>query len=255
MDTVGFEIADIESFRVYVFFDKIELETLHSKLKSIERGRFISGRIKSDSFIQFVEEKIPSLQLTGNGFRIEVYSNSITLEVASEPMKGMFRMSPPHAYDPPEKLFAKDNFQKLNVDFNAVVGQVLGTLGLDYAATKFMVKIDLRKNGADYQTNRFSEKINPVIQSLLGESIKIQSTSIVFKTKETFLGTSVDAHYNLHRKRSLVDDKINAIVLSGMFSFKNTGIQDLNMILEEYLKRINDVVKKLVGGLNVNERI
>ena len=253
MSAVGFEITDIESFEVYVSFDKIDLKTLYNKLKSIERGRFISGKIKSDNFFQYVEETLPLLQLMGDGFQIQVYSKLIILAVASRPTESMLRMLPRYTHVSPEKLFAKENFQKLNIDFNAMVSQVLGILDLDYPATKFTVKIDLKKKGGDYQTNRFGEKINPVVQSLLGESIEIQSVSIAFKTNEVFLDTPVNAHYKLHRTGSFSDDKINAVAFSGRFSFKNTGIQNLDMILEEYLKRINDVVKKLVGGLNVNE--
>ena len=207
----------------------------------------------SDSFFQYIEENIPSLQLTGSGFQIQVRPASITLIVTSKPTEDMFKIIPYYTSDPPEKLFAKENIQKLSVDFNAVVGQILGILGIDYAATKFVVTIDLRKNGADYQTNKFGKKINPIIQSLLGESVKIQSLNVAFKTKEVFLDTPVDIQYNLARKGLIYDDKITAVIFSGWLRFKNTGIQDLNMILDEYLKRINDVVKKLVGGLNADE--
>lgn len=254
MNTADFEIADIESFEVSVFFDQVKLETMHNKLQSLERGSFLSGMIKSDTFSQFMKEHIPSLQLTGNSFQIGIYHNSIKLIITSEHAEGLFRM-PVDTFVPQEKLFAKDNLQKLNVDLNAVISMILGILGLEYAATKLWVKIELRKNNADYQTTRLSEKANPVIQSLLNEPVEIQSTNIAFKTKEVFLGTPVNAHYMLSRMSPLYSDKVNAVIFSGRFSCENKGVQDLNVILGEYLKRINDIVKKLTGGLKVNESV
>ena len=253
MGETEFKIQDITMFAINIFFDKVKLETLHNKLKSIERGQFISGLIRSDNFIEHMEERIPSLQLLGNGFRINVHPNSIMLIITSRPLEDVFTALPSDLMVSPEQLFVKDNFQKLSVDFNAVVGQILGILGLDYAATKFMVRIELRKNDADYQTNRFSKKMSPIIQSLLGESVKIPSSGVMFETEEIFLNIPINAHYGLKRKQLLHNDQITAVEFSGRYSFKNTGTQDMSMILEEYMKRINSVVKKLVGGLNTIE--
>ena len=182
-----------------------------------------------------------------------MYSNSIKLIVGSKPVRAIFEPSINHEFIPSEKLFNKESFQKLSVDFNAVIGHVLGRLNLDYTATKLLVTISLKKDGVDYQPTIYGEKINPIIQSLLEKSEDISSTSIAFKTNEFFLDTPADTYYNLYKTGSLRDDKINAVMFLGRLRFKNTGTQNLSMILEEYLKRINNVIKKLVGGLNINE--
>lgn len=253
MDTTDFEITDIEYLNVNVYFDPIEFETIYDKLKSIERGFFISSTIKHDTFAQLMKKYIPLLQLGGDGFQIAIFNNAVKLTITSGRIYDVIDMSNKISV-PPQKLFAKDNLQKLNVDFNAVVSHVLGILHLDYNATKLEVKIELNKNGADYQTTRLSESANPVIHSLLGESIEIQSTDIAFKTKEVFLDIPVNVHYSLIRKGPLFSDKSNTVEFSGKFSGENRGIQDLNVILEEYMKRINNVVRKLTGGLKVNEQ-
>ena len=112
MSAIGFGISDIESFKVRVVFDKIELETLHNKLKSIERGRFISGKILSDNFFQYVEENIPSLQLTGDGFQIQVHPASIPLIVTSKPTKDMFKMLPLLYIWPPKTTICQRKYSK-----------------------------------------------------------------------------------------------------------------------------------------------
>ena len=253
MSTVNFEIVDIKSFRVDIFFKEIEFDTLHKELKLIERGEFISGKIESDSITKFTEKNYPSLQLTGNGFQIQVYPDSIRLFIASQPVEGMFVTPSFHSSDPPKKLFATENLQKLNLDYNTTVGRILGTLNIDYAETKGVVAIHLEKRNADYETNNFSKDVAPIIQSILGEPTEIQSTNVTFKTKEVLCDANVYTYYDLSRRGSIVDDTINAVTFEGRIRFKNTGAQDLNMILTEYLKRINYVTKKLVGGLILNE--
>lgn len=253
MSAVNFEIADIKSFTVDIFYKKIEFDTLYKELKLIGRGEFISGKIESDSMIKVAEKNFPSLQLTGNGFQIQVYPNLIRLFIASPPVEGMLVPPSLHSFNPPKKLFATENLQKLNLDYNTTVGRILGTLNIDYAETKGVVTIHLEKRNADYETNNFSKDAAPIIQSILGEPTEIQSTGVTFKTKEVFCGTKVSAYYDLDRLGSTVDDKINAVTFGGRIHFKNTGVQDLNMILTEYLKRINNVTKKLVGGLILNE--
>ena len=252
MANMQFGSKDIKSLDFEVRFEKIALDTLHNKLEAIERGKFLSGSITSDSFIKFLEDNIPSLELTGDGFNIGVYPHSIRLSMPDVRRNNRITQVSDMISDP-EKIFSSEELQKISVDFNSIVSFVLAKLGIEYKSTTFMVRINLRKNKVDYQTDKLSEAINPSIQSIIGDNSEVQSAGVEFKTKEMFLGKSVKAFYNLS-KRGLRDiERTDAVVFSGWFSFENTGVQDLAEMAEEYVKHVNNTIEKLVGGLKPNE--
>lgn len=239
--------------RVGISFDGVKLETLRDRLKSIERGRFMSGTVTSDTILQFVDKHVPTLRLTGKGFEISVYRDSITLIVAPTQVRNVPEVPISETSISHEELFAESNLQKINVDFNAIVGHILGMLGINYDATKITIHLNLEKIGTHYNTNVFSKEAIHTLQSLVGNSTKIQSINTEFRTGEVFLDRQADAYYDLRTQKPPHNSRINATVFLGWVSFENTGVQDLNMILEAYLKRINDIVEKLAGGLEKNE--
>ena len=248
--TSDFTTADITLFKVNIFYEKIGFETLFKKIKSIKKGYFISDVIKRDIISNPAEKTFPALQLSGDGFQILVYPSSINLIAVLSHTNGMFSSFPPDQFDSPEKIFSKNNLQKLSLDYNAAVKMILDTLDVDYTKTNVLIRIDLEKNNTHFQANMFNKEADLALQSILGESMAVQSTGMAFKTKEDFHDVIVDAHYNLSNFGDIDNKKI---VFNGMLYFKNTGIQDLHMIVTDYLKRINHVTKKLVGGLVIVE--
>ena len=252
MSVVEFNVRDIASMHIEISFDEVKLETLRDRLTSIERGHFMSGTVTTDTLLQFVDRHVPSLRLAGKGFEISVYRDSIKLTISTQ-VENMPRMSMSETSISQEELFAGDNLQKINVDFSAIVGHVLGRLGIGYDATKFTIRINLRKSGVRYHANVFGKEAIPTLQSLVGESAKIQSVNPEFKTREVFLGRQAEAYYDLHTQKPPHGSRNDKVVFFGWVSFENMGVEDLNMILDAYLKRVNDIVEKLAGGLETNE--
>ena len=248
-----FTVQDITSLHVSISFDGVKHETLRDKLALIERGQFISGTVTSDTFLQFADKHIPLLRLAGNGFKISIYRDLIELIISPqiENIPGVLLSKTNISH---EELFAKNNLQKINVDFNAIVGHVLGRLGIAYDATKFTFSLNLGNPNTHYHENMFDKVTIPALQSLVGESTKIQSINPEFKTREVFLDIQADVYYNLHTQKPPHRSKTDAVIFSGLINFENTGVQDLNLLLDTYLKRINDMVEKLMGGLKANER-
>lgn len=246
-----FTVQDIISLHVSISFNGVKHETLRDKLAQIERSQFISGIVTSDTFLQYVDKHIPSLRLAGNGFKILVYRDLIELIISTQ-IENMSEVQISKTNISHEELFAKNNLQKVNVDFNAIVGYIIGRLEISYDATKFTLGLNLRNPDTHYHENMFEKKAIPTLQSLVDESTKIQSINPEFKTREVFLDRQADVYYNFYTQKPSHQNKTDAVIFSGVINFENTGVQDLNLLLDTYLNRINGMAEKLMGGLKAN---
>lgn len=251
MTVTRFGHDDITLLTFETSYDNVTDESLYDKLKFIQRGQFLSGNISGEDMIKPLAEILPLLSLTGEGFVIRIQSSSIKLTISTN-LAHLPSMPSSGTVDP-TVLFAASNLQKLSMDYNSVVGQVLGALGIGHNSTKFIVGITMTKDDTYYKTDDLNEKLNPVLQSFLGESKQIRSSNVEFWADESLLGKQVTAFYKLWDGSQYAANK-SSVKFSGSLSFKNTGVQNLDEITCEYINRINSSVEKLTGGLEAIER-
>ena len=135
-----FGIEDTQTLSFEITYDKVAPESWHKGLKSIERGKFLSGSLKSETM--FGSDK-HVLALVGEEFGMFVFHDKILL-MAHAMSRGSDLPTPR------EKPLSKDMLRNMSADFNMVVGTVLGTLGVSVDATAFKIEIVLKKDKAAY---------------------------------------------------------------------------------------------------------
>lgn len=235
-----FEIEDTQTLSFEITY-KGAPEAWREGLKSIERGKFLSGSVKSE--IMLGSDK-PVLSLMGDEFGMFVFHDRILL-MAHAIEQGT------DSPTPREKPLSKDLLRNMSADFNMVVGTVLGTLGISIDSTTFKIAIDLKKDKAVYADRSVEKTVSNGIQSNL-RSGTVESAAIEFVTNETFLEKSARAVYDLSREFSLERRSWRA-EFSGQMMFDSTGPHDLQDITVKYIDRINEVVGELVKGAKTDE--
>ena len=243
-----FVINDIQTLSFQIEHDKTAPKTWHDRLKTIERGKFLSGNVAAE--FQTSKNDTTILALTGKKFGLFITHNQIQMIIT--PTHNLSSRGRDGSSIRQHEPLSLDVLQDISTDFNMVVGTVLGTLGVDVDSTMFEIAIELEKYKVVYQDNRVEKIINPKIQSVVGESIKVKSSSAKFTADETFLEKPARTAYNLYRTPPFGRHAHNKVVFSGQMQFNNTGPQDLKDITVKYMARINQIADKMVGGLRSN---
>ena len=236
-----FKIEDVQQLSFEVTYDKVSSESWRNGLKSIERGKFLSGNIKAESMFDSGEHV---LVLGGDEFGMVVFYDRIML-LAHDVERGS------DIPIPRKKPLSKDILRNMSADFNMVVGAVLSAMGTSIDATEFKIEIRLKKDKVVYADRSVEKIINSSIQSNLGSG-RVESAAIKFFTNETFLERPARAVYDLDGEFSL-EGRSHKAEFSGEMQFGNTGPHDLQDVAVKYIDRINEVVGELVKGVKVNE--
>ena len=126
-----FKIRDARNLSFEVTYDKVDPESWRGGLKSIERGKFLSGSVKSESVIDFDKHM---LVIVGDEFGMFASHDRILL--AAHPVGQKPDLSMPR-----EKPLSEDMLRNMSADFNMVVGTVLGATGTSIDATEFKIEI------------------------------------------------------------------------------------------------------------------
>lgn len=233
-----FEIGDVQTLSFEITYEKSSPAAWREGLKSIERGRFLSGNVVSEAV---VDKDEPALMLLGAEFGILVFHDRILM--IANPLVELLRIPAPR-----QTPLSKDALQNMSTDFNMVVGIVLGTLGINIDATAFKIEIELKKSKTAYADRSVGKAIGGSIGELLGESAKVESASAKFVTNEAFLEKPATAIYDLDGELSLGERQCN-VAFSGQMRFANTGPQDLEGVTVKYVDRINEVIGRLAKGM------
>lgn len=235
-----FKIEDTQTLGFEITYDEVTPESWRG-LKSIERGKFLSGSIKSDMMFG---SDAAMLTLSGDEFGIFVFQDRIML--MAHTMRQGSDLPVPR-----KKPLSKDILRNMSADFNMVVGIVLGALQVSVDETTFEIKIGLQKDKAVYGDRTVGKTIGDGIQSKLGSG-RVEAAAIKFATTETFMEKPARAAYDLDRRFS-PDGSVREAAFSGQMRFGNTGPQDLQDITVKYIDRINEVIGELVKGVKATE--
>lgn len=153
-----FKIGDTQSLSFEVTYDKVAPESWRGGLKSIERGKFLSGSVKSESVVDSYKH---TLVIVGDEFGMFVSHDRILL-TAHPVGQG------PDLPVPREKPLSEGMLRTMNADFNMVVGTVLGAMGTSIDATEFKIGIYLKNDKAVHADRSLEKTISSGIQSNLG---------------------------------------------------------------------------------------
>ena len=235
-----YEVGDVRVLSFEITYEAAS-ESWYEKIKSIERGRFLSGSVTSE--LTFDKGR-PMLVLAGEGFGILVSDGSILMTCRSISE----RLDPD---TPLKEPLSQAVLKNLSTDFNMAAGIVLGALGVPASDTSFKIEIGLRKEKVAYQDRSVEKTLSGGIQPRLGRA-KVESASAKFVTSETFLENAARVAYDMDRAFS-VDGNDSGVAFFSQMKFGNTGPQDLELITVKYIDRINEVIGGLTGGMKAVE--
>jgi len=243
-----FNVNDIDAMSVNVIIDKAQSDTLKQIAKSLNVASFKAVSVKTVSFLDFLDESLPVLDLTGKGYEIAITRKKITISFLSG--AGIIRDSPIKDYKDIKKedLFSQTNLSSVDSDFNFIMGLILGRLGTALEDVEVLFELNVSKEGK--LKNDFNHIIKDESKALFGKLSDLHLKEIRVETQEELFGTLVKADYDIDE---LFDDMEGKRLVDCRASIKFRHKVPLNTFkfLEATLSRLNKLVETLAGGINV----
>ena len=217
-------------------FDAAKSDTLYDKLKTIKNGEFLSEITTSQGILVDADSILPTLTMEGRGFEIFIHSNAIKLVISKiSRSKKLSSIS----LSSLKEILVQSYLNKINVDFNTIVGWVLGVLHIDEKNIKFKMHVNTTPN-IPFKKNNINAHCGSELKKLFGVATKVSSIGV------TFNEPSDDSKKLSFYVEIPNEPKQNVEFISGTMTMDGFKFYDLHTLLNDELKSINKFITKAI---------
>lgn len=239
-------INDIEDIGLKLEYNLSNSNVFKEIVKTMKVADYKIVKVNTINILELIEKDIPSLIFSGEGFNIRVTYNKIELQLLQSVNVDENSLSiDVIEKDDRIKILSKDNLSAIETDLNFIVGFILGKLNINTENVTLQFKMLLRKDG------KFKEELQRLLTSeakiLIGNPQNLDVNDIGFKIEEHLDGIKINSRYSF----SVLDKPETNVLCSIIIDSKYTGTIDLHKFINTALKRINTMITKLTGGIEV----
>ncbi|NIP62004.1 MAG: hypothetical protein GWN01_08990 [Nitrosopumilaceae archaeon] len=244
-----FNTEDIEGVSLHVPITDLG----NTKLKEISMKLSLSELRTSKQYdlavLDYVDEVFPVILFNGKGFAIGVTNGKIAIQFLDHsefpPLGGE---SLPDELSDQEKLFSKEKLLEISNDLNYVIGLIFGKLNQDIESSSVQFNFRVQKKGSFGKDPTYVLKDEAKV--FFGNVSDLHMKSFRIEVKEKLFGTDINSTYLLS-ERSIGIKKIPYVRAAATFDYSYKGPIDLFDLFETGKSKLNDLVNRVTGGINV----
>ena len=243
--TFAFTRRNVTSITANVPLALNENSTLEHVVQSLQTAKFQVTTVYKADLSDTVNKLLSKITFAGPGFAFALLKSKL----AAQFLGGIEFVDPnldaPYVDSDPEKVLADEKLRRMSLDFNYILGLVLGNLNLDEDSYEFNFQIGLSKTVPD--VNAFNHLVIPNFKTIFGGVKNVKLTGIAISMSENLFDTDVQSDYRLDGFLDLHSKK-QTYNVNTKFKFRNFGSVDFSTLVSETIDRINDITGIVVEG-------
>ncbi len=241
---------NIDGITLKINFQNSTIDELTELKNLLVSGKFKSVKVEAESFFDILEDYIPILSFFGDGFEIGITRKNLVLQFLEGKELASKISYKSDSEASPEKILSRENLAKVENDFNYIIGIVLGKLKLNLNNLITEFTFTYSKEGK--LQNDLAMHLKNESKVLFGVVSDLHFRGFRFSTTEKLFGVeNVEGQFNLGER---IEETTNKTYVAGMctFKFKAQGPANIFEIMNEGIDRLNSLINKLGGGINVD---
>ena len=216
-------------------------------IKSLKIGNFKTTKTYTSDFGNSLDEMIPRITFTGNGFSFGLLKTKFASQFLRPSQFVSSSSDQRIEREDPSKLFATKNLDQLSSDFNYVLGLIFGRLDLDDKNYKLSFNIQVSKGisiGDD-----LSSMLKPDSKTIFGNVTAFRLNGININMNENLFNTQVQSQYDFYVEKNKKSNDV-LCTINSKFKFKHSGPVDFSKLVHDSIKRLNSLTINIGGNLN-----
>lgn len=237
--------SDIDGATLSISLPKGKYDAIDDVVHTLQAGKFHTTKAYRADFSDTADDLFTRITFVGNGFEFGLLKSKFSVQFLSgiEFATLDLSMQDRTAINPAE-IFTVENMNRISLDFNYILGLILGDLGLVKTTYDLNCRISVSKNTrAIYTLNHL---LAPELKANFAKVNNFELTGIGISMTEKLFDEMAQSEYRLSgfNRKSPNTHPHNA---SAMFKFKNSGSIDLFNIIDRGIKRLNTIVESVAG--------
>ena len=215
-------------------------QTLHTK-------KFTATKTYVAEFNDLVDDTFSKLTFIGKGFAFGLLKTKISAQFLHgiefvHPNLDMYDMK-----EDPSKILADEELKMASLDFNYILGLILGKMGLDDNNLEFVFDIHVSKEIDT--THSLNHLLVPESKTAFGKANDLKMTGIGIQMTESIMDIKVRSQYHINEFMNRDRDK-NYYNVRAELEFKHSGPVDFSKIIKGSMGRLNDLTKSIASDGN-----
>lgn len=219
---------------------------LNHVVQSLQSVKFQTTTAYKANFSDTMDELFSKITFAGTGFAFALLKSKLSAQF----LRGLEFVDPSLdtrslLNNDPAKIFTDENLKHMSLDFNYILGLILGKLNLNKNSYKFNFQLTLSKTvPVECSLNHLAV---PGFATTFGNVKNVKLNGISLSMVENLFDVDVQSNYHLdgaldpHNKEQSYD----AIAT---FEFTNFGSVDFSKLFTESIERLNDVTGIIMEG-------